>query len=296
MQIPPLQICSAAMSGLVAIALCGCVGPPNRIDTAAQQRAANDPAALVRIADAAAQAGDVQTADTFYKHAVALDPGNVDSRIKYAQILIAQGHTEGAIEQLTQARAASPENPRLAAALGKLLVLAHRAAPAISVFRSALNTHPNDLPLLVGLGVALDASQNSAAAQDVYRRVIAIEPHSMAARNDLALSLTLSGHPAEALEQFRTLRAEMSEAGASQPALATVSGNLALTYGIQGDMRSAAQTVAPSLTPADLAANMRFYSALAPAAPPADVEAGSELPAAPAVSPVSPPAPDAPPA
>ena len=295
-QTPPLQIRSVAMSGLVAMALCGCVGPPNRIDTAAQQRAASDPAALIRIADTAAQAGDVQTADAFYKRAVALDPGKVDSRIKYAQVLIAQGHTEDAIEQLTQARAASPENPRLAAALGKLLVLVHRAAPAISVFRSALNTHPSDLPLLVGLGVALDANQNPAAAQDVYRRVIAIEPYSTAARNDLALSLTLSGHPAEALEQFRILRTEMSEAGTSQSALATVSGNLALTYSIQGDMRSAAQAVATSLTPADLAANMRFYSALAPAAPPAGAEAGSELPAAPAVSPASPPVPDAPPA
>ena len=294
MQIPPPQICSVAMLGLVGMALCGCVGPPNRIDTVAQQRVANDPAALIRIADAAAQAGDVQAADAFYKRAVTLDPGNADSQIKYAQILIAQSHTEDAIEQLTQARVASPENPRLAATLGKLLVLAHRAAPAISVFRRALNTHPNDLPLLVGLGVALDASQNPAAAQDVYRRVLAIEPQSAAARNDLALSLALSGHPAEAMDQFRRLHADMSEAGAPQSALATVSGNLALTYGLQGDMRSAAQAAATSLTPSDLAANMRFYSALAPAAPaPA---AGSEPPAAPAVSPASPPVPATPPA
>ncbi len=292
----PLRARSVAASGLVAVALCGCVGPPNRIDTASEQRAANNPAALTRIADAAAQAGDVQAADAFYKRAVALDPANVDSQIKYAQVLTAQGHTEDAINQLTLARVASPENPRLAATLGKLLVLAHRAGPATSVFRGALNTHPNDLSLLVGLGVALDASQSPAAAQDVYRRVLAIEPHSTAARNDLALSLALSGHSAEALEQFRRLRAEMSEAGASQSALATVSGNLALTYGLQGDMRSATQAAATSLTPADLADNMRFYSALAPAAPAPAAGAGNELPAAPAVSPARPPAPDTPPA
>ena len=285
---PPVH--RLAVSGLVAIVLCGCVGPPSRVDTAAEQRAANNPAALTRIADIAAQAGDVQAADAFYKRAVTLDPANADSQIKYAQTLTAQGHIEEAIEQLTQAHAASPENPRVAATLGKLLVLSHRAGPATSVFRSALNTHPNNLPLLVGLGVALDAGQNPAAAQDVYRRVLAIEPHSTAARNDLALSLALSGHSAEALEQFRVLHTEMSEIGAPQSALATVSGNLALTYGLQGDLRDAAQTAATSLTPADLADNMRFYSALAPAGPAPG--AGSELPAAPAVSPARPPAPE----
>ncbi len=293
MQTSPLKARSIAVSGLVAMALCGCVGPPNRIDTAAEQRAANDPAALTRIADAAAQSGEAQTADAFYKRAVTLDPANVDSQIKYARMLTAQGRAEDAIEQLTHAHAVSPENSRLAATLGKLLVLVHRAGLATSVFRSALGSHPNDLALLVGLGVALDADQNPAAAQDLYRRVLAVEPHSTAARNDLALSLALSGHPAEALEQFRALRAEMSQAGASPSALATVSGNLALTYGLEGDMRDAAQTAAASLTPSDLADNMRFYSALAPAAP---APVGNELPPAPAVSPASPPAADAPPA
>ena len=293
MQTPLLQARSIAVSGLVAMVVCGCVGPPSRIDTVAEQRAANDPAALTRIADAAAQTGDVQTADTFYRRAVALDPTNVDSQIKYAQILTAQGRIEQAIKQMTEARIALPEDARLAAVQGKLLVLAHHAGPATSVFRSALNTHPNDLVLLVGLGVALDADQSPAAAQDVYRRVLAVEPHSTAARNDLALSLALSGHPAEALDQFRTLRAEMSEAGAPQSALATVSGNLALTYGLQGDMRDAAQSVATSLTPGDLANNMRFYSVLAPTA---GLGVASDPPAAPAVSPASPPVPDTPPA
>lgn len=296
MRTPPVQVRSIVASNLVALVLCGCVGPPNRIDTAAEQRAANNPAALIRIADVAAQAGDVQTADAFYKRAVTLDPANVDTQVKYAQSLTAQGHAEAAIEQLTQARAASPQDPRLAAILGKLLVLAHRPEPAVSVFRSALSTHPNDPALLVGLGVALDSSQNPAAAQDVYRRVLAIEPHSMAARNDLALSLALSGHPAEALEQFRTLRADMSTSGVPQPALATVSGNLALTYGLQGDMRDAVQTAATSLTPADLADNVRFYSALAPASPAPGAGPDSALPAAPAVSPASPPVPGTPPA
>ena len=292
------QAGSIAASGLVAATLCGCVGPPNRIDAAAQQRTADDPAAMTRIADVAAQSGDIQAADAFYKRAVTLDPANVDSQIKYAQVLAMQGHIEDAVGQLTQARAAIPDNPRLAATLGKLLVLAHRPGPATSVFRSALTAHPADPALLIGLGVALDADQNPDAAQVLYRRALAIEPHSMAARNDLALSLALSGHPADALEQFRMLRADISNAGAPQSALATVSGNLALTYGLEGDMRNAAQTAATSLTPADLANNMRFYSALAPAAaaPDAGVAAGSELPAAPAVSPASPPAAAAPPA
>ena len=283
---------SIATLGLVAAALCGCVGPQSRIDVAAEKRTAADPAALARIADTAAQAGDVQAAGVFYKRAVALDPGNIDMRIRYARALTAQGQPDDAIEQLTQAQAAAPQNPRVAATLGKLLVLAHRAGPATAVFRAALRTHPDDVSLLVGLGVALDADRNPAAAQETYRRVLTTQPHSTAARNDLALSLALSGHPAEALEQFRLLRADLPASGAPQSALAIVSGNLALTYGLEGDMHNAAQTAAASLTPADLADNLRFYSALAPAAPAAGP--ASELPPAPAVSPDRPP-PAAPP-
>ncbi len=284
---------SIAALGLLAATLCGCVGPQSRIDVAAEKRAATDPAALARIADAAAQAGDAQAAGVFYKRAVALDPGNIDTRIRYARDLTAQGHADDAIEQLTQAQAAAPHNPKLAATLGKLLVLAHRAGLATTVFRTALRANPDDSSLLVGLGVALDADQNPAAAQEMYRRVLTTEPHSMAARNDLALSLALSGHPTEALEQFRLLRAELSASGAPQSALATVAGNLALTYGLQGDMRNAAQTAATSLTPADLADNLRFYSALA-AAPPPVAGPPRAPPPAPAVSPDSPP-PAAPP-
>jgi Flp pilus assembly protein TadD len=287
--------CGIAALGLVAAALCGCVGPQSRVDVAAEQRAATSPAALARIADAAAQSGDAQAAGVFYKRAVILDPGKIDNQIKYAGTLTMQGHADDAIEQLTRVQATAPGNSKVAATLGKLLVLAHRAGPATAVFRTALNTHPNDMSLLVGLGVALDADQNPVAAQEIYRRVLATEPHSLAARNDLALSLALSGHPTDALDQFRMLRADLSSSDAPQSSLATVAGNLALTYGLQGDMRNAAQTAAASLTPADLAGNLRFYSALAPAAP---VAAGPArgLPAAPAVSPDRPPAATPPPA
>ncbi len=295
----PHPACGPAHSvtalALAAAALCGCVGPQSRIDVAAEQRAATDPAALARIADTAAQAGDAQAAGVFYRRAVTLDPGNIDIQLRYARALTAQGHADDAIEQLARVQAAAPENPRVAATLGKLLVLAHRAGPATAVFRAALRSHPNDASLLVGLGVALDADQNPAAAQETYRRVLAAEPHSTAARNDLALSLALSGHPTEALEQFRLLRADLSASGAPQSALATVAGNLALTYGLQGDMHNAAQTAAASLTPADVADNLRFYSALAPAPPPV---AGPPraLPPAPAMSPDRPPSAAPPPA
>ncbi len=262
----PVRPAWIAAAGLAALLLLGCVGPQSRVDVAAEQRAANDPAAMSRIADVATHAGDPQAASIFYSRAAHLDPSNVETQIRYAQALTQQGRLEDAVGVLTQANADAAGPPRVAATLGKLLLVMHRTGPAISVFRVALAQHGDDPALLVGLGVALDTSEDPQGAQVLYHRALVFDPHSVAARNDLALSLALSGHAADAAEQFRALHVELVEAGATQAEFATVSGNMALAYGLEGDLRGAAKAAAPALTPADLANNMRFYGVLAPEA------------------------------
>lgn len=255
---------------LLSSLLAGCVSSPPRVNQAAEIRAANNPASLMRIGDAAASSGDQATASSFYRRATELQPGDADAAVRYARILAVQGKNEEAIEALRTSlpHADAAGGGRLSAMLGKLLIMTHRPSEAVSAFRDGLARTPDVASLLIGLGVALDASQNFPAAQDAYRRAIALEPASVAARNDLALSTALQGNTGAALAALTSLRDQVARAGGKTTDLVMIDGNLALVYALRGNMAQAGEAGAKATSSAgDLAGNMRFYSALAPGAP-----------------------------
>lgn len=247
--------------------LCGCVSPGARVDTDRQATVARDPAALTRIGDAAAASGDEATASTFYGRAAALAPDDTAASLGASASLVRQGQTDRAIDLLRQsiARRTARGDDTLSAALGRLLVMDRRPAEAVAVFRQALARTPDRVPLLVGLGVALEATRDVPGAQQSYGRALVLDPGNVAARNDLCLSQALAGRATEAEKTLRTLRARLLQQGGSDTVLATIDGNLALVSAMQGRMDEAARYGAGAAPdPGDLAANMRFYRALAP--------------------------------
>lgn len=270
----------------------GCVSPPERIDRTAETHAANDPASLLRIGDAAASSGDMTTATSFYRRAAELQPGNADAALSYARSLASSGHADDAIAALQTAQTQAQAQPqtggndrlRVAAALGKLLVLAHRPTEAVAVFREALADGPSTPGLLIGLGVALDASRDFPAAQAAYRQALSLRPDSIAARNNLALSTALQGDTAQALASLHRLRDHVAETGGQASDLATIDGNLALVYAMRGNMQQAREASAGTVPDRhDQAENMKFYATLAQGAPVSGAAESSGLtPAAPA--------------
>ena len=248
---------------LCAIPLAACASDPGRINEAAEQRAADDPQAMARIADAAVRSGDIQSANAFYSRAAKLAPTDVPAQIRYANTLAALGRVNEAVAALRQAQAHAPDDASLSLALGQCLVSTRQAGAAAGVFRRGLAAHPRNAALLVGLGVALDLARDPAGAQAAYMDALKLDPGSTAARNDLALSLALSNQPSEAIRRLSALRDDLARDGAAPAQVATVDGNLALAYGLAGDMGSAMQAGGASMQPGDLARNARFYSALA---------------------------------
>lgn len=257
----------ALLMACVVVTVPGCVGPPSRIDRTAEQRAASDPAALMRVAQAADRSGNPSTAAVFYRRAFDLDASNADAALGLAHALTVQGDADQATETLRTAlaRVAASDSVRVRKALGDLLVLSHRPTEAVAVFRAGLDRLPNEVPLLIGLGVAQDNCRDHAAAQAAYRKALTIEPGSIAGRNDLGLSIALAGDTDTALETLRQVRAEIVANGGEANDLATIDGNLALVYAMQGNLAGAARSARGAASdPTDLAANMKFYSALAP--------------------------------
>lgn len=243
----------------------GCVSPPPRVDVAAEERTANDPRAMKHIADAAAASGDLASAGNFYRRAAALAPTDPGPTLSYASNLAAQDHPAEATAVIQDALPHMNDGDAgtLRAALGRLLVVTHRPTEAVAVLRTALARTPGVAPLWITLGVALDASRDFPAAQEAYGKALAIEPGSAAARNDLALSMALGGDTSGALSTLKSLRNRLVEQGGRASDLATVDGNLAVVHALRGELRQAAEAGAGATTnPAQLADNMRFYSAL----------------------------------
>ncbi len=184
------KLSSVGCASLMAIGLSACASDPV---AQRQQRVAQDPSAMMRIADAADSLGDQEGAIAFYQRAADLQPGSVDANIGIARSLAMQGNVDQAIDTLRSAKSRNPSDTRLNATLGRLLVVADRAAEGLAAFDEGLQQDPNSVPLLIGRGVALDAVNRHNEAQDCYRKALQFDPDNAAARKNLALSLAIDG-------------------------------------------------------------------------------------------------------
>jgi tetratricopeptide (TPR) repeat protein len=173
---------------------------PN-LDWGQQYRAAQDPAAMMRIAEAAKQAGDAAAAAAFYQRAADLAPDSVEARIGLAESLSRQGRVDEAINDLRLAVTQMPSNPQLCVTLARTLVATGRSEQALDTLRGGLQ-QSRSAPLLIAEGIALDQIGRHREAQASYRGALKISPDSAAAKQDLALSLAASktgGGPGAAL-------------------------------------------------------------------------------------------------
>lgn len=254
--------------------------------TAREQRAADDPEALVRIARAAEQGGDLSGAADFYGRALALRPDGGDAAIGFARTRAGLGQPDDALAAMRAAHARSPSDSRLTAMLGRLEMHARQPSRALATFGEGLRLAPTDPELLTGQGVALDGLGRQAEAQAAYRQALARNPASIAARNNLALSLAISGRATEAAALLRDLAVDVTARGSSAQ-VATVQGNLALVHGLTGQENRARQALGASLPAADLADNLRTYAMLRDGIT-ADGPTGQGAPSPPSAAPGAP--------
>jgi Flp pilus assembly protein TadD len=189
---------AVSMAGVAAVALSGCAG-----DSVArhQQQVAQDPSAMMRIAEAAESLGDREGATAFYRRAADLQPDSVDANIGTAHSLAEQGDVTQAIETLRSAKNRNPSDSRLNATLGRLLVVAERPAEGLAAFDEGLLQDPHSVPLLIGRGVALDAMNRHDEARSSYRKAMQFDPDNAAARKDMTLSLAMDERRGKATGQ-----------------------------------------------------------------------------------------------
>jgi tetratricopeptide (TPR) repeat protein len=131
-----------------------------------------------------------------------------DEKLAQAEALLAQGNTEGALQQLREANALDPSNTQAHRRLGELLLSSGARREAIEELRAVTRNAPDDFTAWRRLATAQFAEGEYPDAADSFRRLVALVGEQSADPNDLlsyADALRLSGHADESRAVYERL-------------------------------------------------------------------------------------------
>lgn len=210
-----------AYVGLVLL-LSGCTG--NNLDKESDH--------LIRVAQKARETGNSEAAVNFYKRAKEIDASNPQIYLGIAEVYIDMKLLDAAIEYLKMAKEHGASVSKSCYLHGKIYLLTGQLDLAEKEFSKA-----DSSDCLNALGAIYDNSGDHEKAQSFYKRVIAKDPNYIDAYNNLGLSMLLCKKYKEAIFYL--------ENACSFPnANASYRSNLALAYGLYGDVKKAREIYA----------------------------------------------------
>ncbi len=211
-------------------------------------------AAVQRVGDQTRTRGDLASAVTIYRRAADLAPSNPQPYLAMGDTLLALGAYNDATKAYHDAidRGVTVDAYR---GLGNALIAQGQPGLALTQFEQAIRLAEDDVRGYSGKGVALDMIGDYAAAQAVYRWALQIDPDNKTVLNNLGLSLAFSGQHREAIEMLIPI-ALNPEATPRQRQ------NLALAYGLAGDMTEAARIARMDLDEESVQKNLAYHQVL----------------------------------
>lgn len=207
----------------------------------------------LNVALAALAGGSPDLALNVSNSVLSSDAGNVPALVIKGDSLTALGHPEDASASYAQALAADPADIGAQVGLGRLRLRSDPAQAQV-LFLSVLQREPRNAVALNNLGISYDLQGDHASAQAAYRRALGVEPMRHATAVNLALSMALSGQASEAVPLLRPLAAD---AGATR----RDRHDLAAALAISGDRVAASQILRADLSPEQVQAALRAYTA-----------------------------------
>ena len=239
----------------VGLAACASTSEPARTVAAASRSSdASTADALTRIAQKSLDAGDPVSAVSMLKRAHEVDT-------KSPAILAELGRTLGSLEAWTeaaeaygQAAALAPKDPAIRRGYGGALLALNQPELAEQEYRAAVAVKA-DAPGYCGLGVTLDLQGRHDEAEAAFRKAYQLDPKSAGTRANLALSLALWDSSNEAIALLAPMAAA-ADADSKQRQ------NLALVFGLAGELDQAAAIARIDLTEDAVRSNLAYYETL----------------------------------
>ena len=175
---------------------------------------------LYQIALAHLQLGNSQSAEAFFRQALALNLELAGAHYNLGAILQASDRHEEALEHYQKAVALKPDDFAAHNNLGNALVALNRHGDAIAHYQKALALQPNQPGTHMNLGNALQAAGRNEEAVRAYERALALKP-------DFAAAWMSLGNSLQALERTETAIEHFERALALAPDYAEAHMNLA---------------------------------------------------------------------
>ena len=157
-------------------------------------------------------AGPVGSARKACQSLLEIDPSAVKAHAALAEIDLAEGKVEDAVERLRTALRIRPDWWPALERLGTALVRLRRYAEAIPCFEKALAEKPDDGDALAGLGLALAEMGRLEEAVRTWRRALEVGDAAHL-HDDIARALSRLGRRAEARRHAATARRLLGRSG-----------------------------------------------------------------------------------
>ena len=254
---PPRRRLSPAVALLASLALAGCATAPQQHAQTGSDRMAeqNSMQAMLQLAARTESSGNAAAAREIYGKVAARYPEQPAGYLGLARTSYRSGDPAEASQHYRTALTYAPESVDARYGLGKALLASDRPEAAIEQFDRLIGDEAADTRPYVAKGVALDMIGRHAEAQAVYRSGLELGPMNVALRTNLGLSLALAG-------DYKTALRVLEDAARDPKATARTRQNLALVYGLAGEMEDAAATGSADLGQGTVRRNLAYYRAL----------------------------------
>ncbi|MDA5193779.1 tetratricopeptide repeat protein [Govanella unica] len=234
----------------------------------AQERARDfDADAMVSVADKMRVGGNYVAALQLYQQARDREPDHLGAMMGQAETFLVIGAAEEAerryreVLDLIGRKGDKSGNLGVAAAgVARALMRQNRAGEALPFFDQAIAAGAANAEFFNYYGVTLDLLGRHDEAQLQYGKGLDLNRDDAALTNNLALSFALSEH-------YDTAVRLLSAVVTAHPEAAAARKNLALVYGLSGDMTAAAGLAGANQKPAEAEAQIRSIRQIAALSP-----------------------------
>lgn len=228
--------------------LAACDSPQDHSDAPMSDREMS----LMHLAQNMQRSGDTGEAIRLYNQAIDKSGNRVQAHMALADLYNQMDKPEKATETLQFAKKRQKNHPLINLGLAKLAIGKNSPEAAVAYFDDGLSANANNVDLLNGKAVALDMVGQHQQAQELYYR--AIDNHSGDAdfiQNNLAMSFIMDGDYEQAISHLTAID--------SMEKSPVMRQNLALAYGLKGDMRKARKWGLKDVSKKEFNENIKFY-------------------------------------
>ena len=218
------KVVSKVVSAVSLIVLFGCSGPSSEERYSAP--------AMIRIAQKARKTGNPEAAISFYNRAIQLDSDSSDAYLGLAEIYIDTNLLDAALEYIKKAENIGCPISRSAYLRAKIALLSGDTKKAEELFLKSGSVDATN-----ALGAIYDEREEHKKAQAMYKKVISMDPNYIDAYNNMGLSVLLC-------EKYREAIFYLENACSLPEANVTYRSNLALAYGMAGNVAKAREVYA----------------------------------------------------